>query len=196
MAIEQLNKTFIQEQVLEASEMNEITQKIDELVQGVNKNESSIPDVSTLATKQEVTSAVSDKLTKTEAAQTYQPKGNYATTEQLAGKADANAIPTKVSQLQNDSNYLTAVPDEYVTKAELQGKGYATTTEVSQAVADKLTKTQADGYYQAKGEYALKSEIPDVSGFLTPTQADGKYATLEQIGNIDAILDSINGEVI
>ena len=79
MAIEQLNKTFIQEQVLEASEMNEITQKIDELVQGVNKNESS---------------------------------------------------------------------------------------------------------------------IPDVSGFLTPTQADGKYATLEQIGNIDAILDSINGEVI
>lgn len=45
-------------------------------------------------------------------------------------------------------------------------------------------------------EKASKDEIPDVSGFLTPIQADGKYATLEQIGSIDAILDSINGEVI
>lgn len=128
---------------------------------------------SLLATKTELegkvdNSEIADMLTKTEAASTYQPKGDY----------------------------LTAVPDEYVTETELKNKGYATTTQLSDAVADKLTKTQADEYYQATGDYALKSEIPDVSGFITSSQADGKYATLEQIGNIDAILDSINGEVI
>lgn len=130
-------------------------------------------DTSTFATKTELegkvdNSEIADMLTKTEAASTYQPKGDY----------------------------LTAVPEEYVTETELNDKSYATTTQLSDAVADKLTKTQADEYYQATGDYALKSEIPDVSDFITSTQADGKYATLEQIGNIDAILDSINGEVI
>lgn len=130
-------------------------------------------DTSTFATKTELegkvdNSEIADMLTKTEAASTYQPKGDY----------------------------LTAVPEEYVTETELNNKGYATTTQLSDAVADKLTKTQADEYYQATGDYALKSEIPDVSDFITSSQADGKYATLEQIGNIDAILDSINGEVI
>lgn len=127
-------------------------------------------DISNLATKEELSSkadssAIADMLTKTEAASTYQPKGDY----------------------------LTDVPDEYVTETELNGKGYATTTQLSDAVADKLTKTQADEYYQATGDYALKSEIPDVSGFLTPTQADGKYATLAQIGDIETILDNIIG---
>lgn len=130
-------------------------------------------DTSTFATKTELegkvdNSEIADMLTKTEASEKYQPKGEY----------------------------LTAVPDEYVTETELSGKGYATTTQLSDAVADKLTKTQADEYYQATGDYALKSEIPDVSGFITENQADEKYATLEQIGNIDTILDNINGEVI
>ena len=44
------------------------------------------------------------------------------------------AIPSKVSDLTNDSGYLTAVPDEYITEAELNNKNYA-----------------------------LKSELPDVS---------------------------------
>nr|DAW10684.1 MAG TPA: hypothetical protein [Caudoviricetes sp.]DAY73210.1 MAG TPA: hypothetical protein [Caudoviricetes sp.] len=50
--------------------------------------------------------------------------------------------------------------------------------------------------YIETNQLAKPSDIPDVSGFITSTQADGKYATLEQIGNIDAILDSINGESV
>lgn len=42
--------------------------------------------------------------TKTEAVNAYQPKGSYATTEQLS--ATENKIPTKNSQLENDSGYL------------------------------------------------------------------------------------------
>ena len=37
--------------------------------------------------------------------------------------------------------------------------GYAKKTEIP-STTGLLTKTQADGYYQAKGDYALKSEIP------------------------------------
>lgn len=63
-------------------------------------------------------------------------------------KADKKDIPTKVSQLQNDKGYLSEIPNEYKTKSE------------------------NDQLYQSKGDYALKSEIPDVSGFITKTVDD------------------------
>lgn len=44
----------------------------------------------------------------------------------VSGKADKSEVPTKVSQLENDSKYLTEVPDEYVTEDELKSKGYLT----------------------------------------------------------------------
>ena len=44
----------------------------------------------------------------------------------VSGKADKTEIPTKVSQLENDSEYLTEVPEEYVTDKELEAKGYLT----------------------------------------------------------------------
>jgi len=44
----------------------------------------------------------------------------------IASKADKTAIPTKVSDLTNDSNFLTSVPSEYVTESELNSKGYLT----------------------------------------------------------------------
>lgn len=85
-------------------------------------------DTSSFATKEEL----NDKISKEEANQAYQPKGDY----------------------------LTAVPDEYVTEDELAAKGYVTETDL-----------------EAKG-----------------------YATTESlnsaIGDINTILDSINGEAI
>lgn len=45
-------------------------------------------------------------------------------------------------------------------------------------------------------QLAKPSDIPDVSGFITGLQADKKYATIDQIGDINSILDNINGEVI
>lgn len=63
-------------------------------------------------------------------------------------KADKKDIPTKLSQLQNDKGYLSEIPSEYKTKSE------------------------NDQLYQSKGDYALKSEIPDVSGFITKTVDD------------------------
>lgn len=45
-------------------------------------------------------------------------------------------------------------------------------------------------------QLAKPSDIPDVSGFITGLQADKKYAAIDQIGDINSILDNINGEVI
>ena len=59
--------------------------------------------------------------TKTEADEAFLPK--------------TTVIPTKTSELTNDSVFITSIPDEYVTQTEMVG------------------------YAQPKGEYALKSEL-------------------------------------
>lgn len=97
-------------------------------------------------------------LTKTDAASTYQPKGNY----------------------------LTSVPEEYVTETELTAKGYATTTQVNTKLdssaytaTDVLSKVKtvdgvgsgldADLLDGKQGnEYALKTEV------ITEAPSDGK----------------------
>lgn len=101
---------------------------------------------------------LSGYLTKTDAASTYQPKGNY----------------------------LTSVPEEYVTETELNAKGYATTTQVNTKLdssaytaADVLSKVKtADGVGSGLdadlldgkqgNEYALKTEV------ITEAPSDGK----------------------
>ena len=57
-------------------------------------------------------------------------------------------IPSKTSDLVNDSGFITQIPDEYVTETELDAKGYLTE-------------------HQSLADYAKKSDIPDVSGFIT-----------------------------
>lgn len=44
----------------------------------------------------------------------------------ISDKADKSQIPTKVSQLENDNQYISSIPDEYITEKELQSKGYLT----------------------------------------------------------------------
>ena len=44
----------------------------------------------------------------------------------LKGLIDAIVVPTKTSQLTNDSGFLTSIPSEYVTEAKLNAKGYLT----------------------------------------------------------------------
>lgn len=101
---------------------------------------------------------LSGYLTKTDAASTYQPKGNY----------------------------LTSVPEEYVTETELTAKGYATTTQVNTKLdssaytaADVLSKVKtvdgvgsgldADLLDGKQGnKYALKTEA------ITEAPSDGK----------------------
>lgn len=86
----------------------------------------------------------SNLLTKTEAGNTYQVKGDY----------------------------LTAIPEEYVTDTELSAKGYATTTQL----AAKLDITT---YNNDKATFALKSEIP--TDYVTTETAEATYAKKTEI---------------
>ena len=101
---------------------------------------------------------LSGYLTKTDATSTYQPKGNY----------------------------LTSIPEEYVTETELNAKGYATTTQVNTKLdssaytaTDVLSKVKtvdgvgsgldADLLDGKQGnKYALKTEV------ITEAPSDGK----------------------
>lgn len=48
MAINKLNKTFEQEQILKTEEMNQLSSKIDEIITEVNKQETILGETSTL----------------------------------------------------------------------------------------------------------------------------------------------------
>lgn len=62
----------------------------------------------------------------------------YATKDELNAKANVSDIPTKTSQLENDSNFLTSVPSEYVTETELNAKGYLTQHQDISGKVDKV----------------------------------------------------------
>lgn len=90
-----------------------------------------------------------------------QAKGNYATTEQLATKADSSQL----------ANYLTTAnaSSTYATKTELNTKADKSTTLAGYGITDAYTKTEADG------KYALKTALPAANTLMTgtaPTVAD------------------------
>ena len=102
----------------------------------------------------------------------------YATKADLNNKANVShthtksditdlSIPTKTSQLTNDSGFITSVPSEYVTETELSNKNYATETYVQNKIA----------------EASLSGGEVDLSGYATKddlnTKADKTYVNTE-----------------
>ena len=69
-------------------------------------------------------------------------------------------IPTNVSDFTNDAGYITGIPDEYVTEAELESKGYLTE-------------------HQDLSAYALKTEIPSIEGLATETYVNDAVAKVD-----------------
>lgn len=116
-------------------------------------------DLSAYATKEELTQAINSI-----------DLSSYATKSEipsLDGYAKLTDLPTKVSQLENDNNYLTSVPEEYVTETELNAKGYLTE-------------------HQDLSSYALKEEIPSLDGYATTEYVDNAIANVPSGGgNVD-----------
>lgn len=115
-----------------------------------------IPSVEGLATKSYVDENIAKVATSGDI-----DLSNYVTKDTVYTKAQTDAlipfVPSKVSQLENDSSYLSSIPEEYVTETELNAKGYLTE-------------------HQDLSAYALKTEIPTVPSL------DG-YATTEYVNN-------------
>ena len=71
-------------------------------------------------------------------------------------------IPSKTSDLVNDSGFLTQIPDEYVTETELDAKGYLTE---HQSLADYAKKSEL--FSKDYNDLTNKPTIPSIDGLAT-----------------------------
>lgn len=111
----------------------------------------------------------------------YAKEGGFTGTEAEFAEKIAQEIPSKVSQLENDSNFLTEVPSEYVTETELNNKGY-------------LTEHQSLVDYAKKSELPTKtSQLTNDSGFLTEHQSLEDYAKKSELPSKTSQLTNDSG---
>lgn len=90
--------------------------------------------------------------------------------------AKTKDIPTKVSQLDNDNNYLNSIPEEYITETELSDKGYLTE---HQSLAGYATEEYVDNkVIDVEAQIPQNvSELENDAGYLTEHQSLDGYAT-------------------
>lgn len=103
---------------------------------------------------------------------------NFKVVDELPGSGESNLIYLVKKEGSGDD-----VHDEYIWVEGKWEKIGSTTVDLT----NYYTKTDADG------RFALKTSIADM---LTKTEANSIYATKSELGDINAILDQINGEVI
>ena len=110
------------------------------------------------------------------------------------------ALPTKVSELQNDAGYLTEIPEEYLTVEEA-ARVYATNADVAEKanIADLAAVATSGNYNDLENKPTKVSEFTNDSGYLTEHQdisdkADITYVN-EQVAVKQDILSGAKGEV-
>ena len=133
---------------------------------------------------------------------------SYATKDELNNKADVSSIPSKTSQLTNDSGYMTSVPLEYVTETELNGKGYLTEHQDISMKADKSEIPSLEGYATETfvtnkiAEASLSGGEVDLSGYATKDELSTKAdissipTKTSQLANDSGFLTSVPSEYI
>ena len=165
-------------------------------------NKPTIPDITGLATETYVDNKVAD-YTKTVDLADVATSGSYndltdkPTIPSLDGYAKTSEIPSKVSELENDSNYLSSIPEEYITDTELESKGYLTE---HQDISGKVDKVEGkslisdaeiarlatvDNYDDTniKAEIAKKADTTAIPSKVSELTNDSNYQTAEQVNN-------------
>lgn len=175
---------------------------------------SELQNDSQFVTETALTDGLAPKADKTyvdEQLATKQPVGDYATTSDLALKADKSTVDTLQEQVTNNTSAIATKQDKLVSGTNIKtingqtvlGSGnievgggtsdYTQLTNKPQINSVELTgnKSLSDIGAQPAGDYALKSEIPDVSGLATKeevtTGLSGKQDTLVSGTNIKTI---------
>ena len=82
-------------------------------------------------------------------------------------------IPSKTSQLENDSGFITEIPSEYVTETELDAKGYLTQHQSLAEYAEKSALFSKD-----YNDLTNKPTIPSVEGLASTQYVDEKVAAI------------------
>ena len=102
--------------------------------------------------------------------------------KQVGGKVDSVngmtgdvvlEIPSKTSDLVNDSGFLTQIPSEYVTEAELDAKGYLTE---HQSLSEYAKKSEL--FSKDYNDLTNKPTIPSVEGLASTQYVDEKVAAI------------------
>ena len=83
-------------------------------------------------------------------------------------------VPSKTSQLTNDSGYITSVPSEYITETELNAKGYLT-------------------QHQDLSAYAKKTDIPSVPTEISQLINDSGYVIESRVIELINLIIGDNG---
>lgn len=158
--------------------------------------------------------------------------GAYNLQQQINGKANIEdipampeipTVPTKLSELENDSGFVSATELEgmnFISEESLDGKGFVTAEQVNTALKETTTafgqilntEFVSNTQLEQKG-YVTSEDVNNAinqKGFVTESALDGKgFLTDEDIeglateqyvsdivGEINQMLDRINGEVI
>ena len=115
--------------------------------------------------------SISDMETQTHAAQTYQPKGNYLTSE--SDPTVSSAISTHNSSTSAHSDIRTALANKQPIISDLAtirtGATLGATAVQSSAISDMETQTHAAQTYQPKGSYLTSESDPTVSSWAKAT---------------------------
>lgn len=82
-------------------------------------------------------------------------------------------IPSKTSDLVNDSGFLTQIPSEYVTETELEAKGYLTQ---HQSLAEYAKKSEL--FSKDYNDLTNKPTIPSVEGLASTQYVDNKVSEI------------------
>lgn len=140
---------------------NELQAKLDALDINI--------DLSSYATKEELTNAINNIDLSA-----YAKKTDIPSLDGYAKTTDIPTVPTKVSELENDSGYLTEHQDlsAYALKTEIPSTdGLATTEYVDNAIANVPTGGNVDlsNYYTKEETDAL---IPSTEGLATEEYVD------------------------
>lgn len=108
-----------------------------------------------------------------------------------SAKAVDVIVPTKVSQLSNDSGFLTAVPAEYVTDTELTEKGYQNALQVDALVSGKgyQTQEQVNTLITQKGYMTSGQVDSKLANYATKEDVAGGVTYKGQVANVEALPD-------
>ena len=99
----------------------------------------------------------------------------------LSDYAKTSDIPTKTSDLTNDSNFLTAIPKEYITETELTEKKYLTSKDITGKVDSVEGKGLSTNDYDNTEKEKVKTTYDKVNAFGSFTVYDeetGEETTL------------------
>lgn len=176
------------------STLDTVKKNLDAEIAGLKTADASInSDISSLKTKDEGLQTSLDSLKTTVDNIVIPDVSGFATKDELSAYAKASSVPTQVSQLSNDSGYLTSVPDEYITESELNSKGYLTQHQDISGKQDVISDLDSIRSGANKGATALQS-VP--SEYVTEEELNAKdFATKSDVTGVNSQITDINNKI-